>query len=90
MEQDNPYTALISLFGSRSAQSAAWVTGKVISASPLRIRVQEVDLDMDDLYICEFSSGVTADAALSAGDTVLLLPDPEMQLFVLVAKLTGV
>ena len=81
------------------------VLGRVLSASPLRIRAEGIDLDADDLRVAwhltrgylgqlgdalDDESSLSAFDALRADDTVLLIPSLDRQVYYIVDKFVEV
>ena len=64
----DPYVGLNDYFGRKAAGAVpAWyAVGRVISTTPLKIRADGLDLDIEDLYIAQLDRA--ADRAGLAGD----------------------
>ena len=77
------------------------VPGRVLSAAPLRVRAEGLDLDAEDLRVSRDLTGAYADELatelglalpgpflrLEEGDDVLLIPSMDRQIYYLIAKL---
>ena len=89
----------------RGLQAPCHAVGKVVSAAPLRIRAEGLDLSGEDLrmawhltdewheQLCDVLGGYpkpVLPSALKAGDTVLLMPSEDRQIYYILDKFVEV
>lgn len=101
---DNPYARLVTIMRAEGSENnpTTYIVGSVTNTSPLRIKVDQIQLDKSDLLINDmllkgYKRNVIinntlqtieiADDYLNAGDKVLLLPSDDNQQFIVVCKL---
>ncbi len=102
----DPYLALNEHFKQQAEQVIlpGHVLGRVLGTAPLRVRADGLDLDAEDLRIAwhltgdwmerlmatvEFPTAATP-PALQAGDTVLLIPSEDRQIYYILDKFAEV
>ncbi len=102
----DPYLALNALFRQRAGEMIlpGHALGRVLGTAPLRVRAEGLDLDAEDLRIAwHLTSGwmeqllatvefptAAPPPSLQAGDTVLLLPSEDRQLYYILDKFVEV
>lgn len=86
--EDNPYSSFWQAIRQEIAEQRipANATGTVISVSPLKIKMGNIELDQNDVKINALLRGSDA---LQMGDTVLMAPRGDQQLFYVLCKVVG-
>ena len=77
----DPYVGLNDYFGRKAAGAVpSWyAVGRVISTTPLKIRADGLDLDIEDLYIAQHLTAGWVEQLTGAGLAGHLHPAPEEQ-----------
>ena len=97
----DPYLGLQDYIRGQNSIPEFGIEGTVLSASPLRVRAEGLDLDAEDIrvsshltptYVGSLAAALGADPPgdvpqLVAGDGVLLIPSLDRQIYYLIAKL---
>lgn len=102
----DPYLALNEHFRKQAGQVMApgHALGRVLSTAPLRVRADGLDLDAEDLRIAWHLTGdwmarmqatvefptAAQPPALQSGDTVLLIPSEDRQIYYILDKFVEV
>lgn len=86
--EDNPYSSFWQAIRQEIAEQRipANATGTVTSAVPLKIKMGNIELDQNDVKMNALLRG---DDALQLGDTVLMTPRGDQQLFYVLCKVVG-
>ncbi|SKA99321.1 Protein of unknown function [Caloramator quimbayensis] len=82
----NPYSELLQVMREQGAKynPPTIEIGQIISATPLKIKINDLQLDKSDIYIND-----SIKSSLIAGDLVAVLPMTDRQKFIVLCKVVS-